>query len=235
MKKQNLKAQMHLEIILSLVIFVGFVLFILLFLNPLKNYSAHSEELNKISDILIENLSSYYGFVSFSLIKSEHPCFSIENPKSDMNFFVTNSSGDPIDFAKDGDKIIIKDAKNQIFFKVHYSNTFDPVSTDNCNKELKKRNNYTLGAIYSDKVVFYSSIIELNKTYMNNYLDFKQRNNIHNDFNYVIYNKEIMIMNDSLSNLKNKGRQIVSRNIPIKVVYENMSYADLTLNLRVYT
>lgn len=236
MINKNKKAQMHLEIILSLVIFVGFVLFILIFLNPTKDYSDNSVQLDKISKIILKNISQDYKEISLSLNNMvSSSCFSIENPKSNYyNFVVTNSSNDLVESYRSGNNIIIKNSKD-IFFKIHYSSFFNSSNINSCSNPIIRNENYTFGAMFYDSIISYESLLNLNQLYLADYSAFKANNNINSDFTFVVYDHENILINDSLSKIKNTGRVIISRNIPIKVFEEDMTSKDLILNLRVYT
>jgi len=234
---KNKKAQGHIEMILSFVIFIGFILAIFFLFVPAKHTPIDYAIFDKVQMKILENLSFQYQTASLILNSNfADSCFAVEDPFNiSSNVLVQDLNGDIKKVKKDGGKIYIAHTSNNRYYKLYFSDNFNSprLSSEEC-LNLEKAN-YSFGVLSSEQRVLYENLEILNKTYLTDYPKLKQLIGFGNDFDFIIIDKNRNILfNESLSLHKLKKANVLSREFPLAIIDKNASKRDLLFILEVW-
>lgn len=227
--------------IVSFLIFVGFVFVFFIFFTPTKQNTISSAALDLTQKIIIENSSFNYDYASL-IISSDYDfrgvsCISIENSLGiSGNAVARDVNNNLLKTKQVGNIISIELPTDKRYYRLYFSDYFAPLnlgSTD-CT-QLTPGSDYNYSVVSTSTGIMYDNLQVLNDAYMANYEKLKNDFGLRNNFEFAVYNLSYsVIMNDTLSMHKAKPVQVLSRNIPLKAIYRNGSDVDLILNLRVW-
>jgi len=235
---KNKKGMSHVEIILSFVIFVGFLIFAFSIFNPFKVSDEKEVYLNIVERGIRERTSVEFKFLSLSLDQSlKRECFYFEYNLS--NIIVKNESYDFVEALSQngGNKRKIYINGTGSFFYVFSCEEFDEsiFSTQGCKK--LKRGNYTLGPLRRYDVTSYSKLKNFTKKYDSNYERLKEEIGLPSskDFSFSVREtkepwKIILGVNKTIS----KQVGILARDVPMQIVYRNGTLKYALLNIEVW-
>ena len=202
------RAQGHIEIISSFLIFIGFLLFMFIFLNPFAT-SESKDIVNNIERSILNNISEDVG--KLSVIVDEGKCYD------PLDFDLYKKTGQNIKLISSGRK-----------YTIYYGNFFIP-DVPSCTGEVS----YTLGTYSTENMIIYEKIIELRTSYDNNYEDLKTSLGIIDEFIFELkridggveigVNKEVPF-----------GIEAPAADIPIRVINSNGVVSEFILNIRVW-
>ena len=129
------KAQGHVEIILSFIIFIGFLLFIFTFMNPFSRSKETSYIMDNIEKVIINEISDDVGKLSI-IMDTTNDCYDA----SDINSYGLNYTE-----VDEGNRKYI----------IYYNDLFGDGSITSCDDGIV---NYTLGTYSTEKMILYSKI-----------------------------------------------------------------------------
>jgi len=224
---KNKKSQSHLEMILSFVIFVGFVLFLLIYLNPIGRQEAlvSLSLIDRVQTSIFENLSINYSYISLVLNQSVllpankiNDCFELKNLPLDLSgALVLNSTEDAVPSVLSLDKkdLAIVYSGSERFYTAYFSPSFNslPFSKGVCDSVDEDK--YSLGTLGKDNVILANRINELNRSYFNDYKSLREDLHISADFDFAVYNETRGLLFSTLGYHKLKGNNILTREIPL--------------------
>jgi len=251
-------SQGHIEIILSFVIFLGFLIMIFVFFNPVQQPKTSSAILEDVQEKLLDYLSIDYDYTS--LILTPSALSTITSSKKNC-FSVNNTIG-----FKSGEHLIVLDLNNKVLdSSTAYPAKFKIENSSNANNQLYKlyiskypdtdiRNfnpyhlsssetcvelpsgSYSFGALTSDSLVLQENLPALNDYYVNgSYKALKTDLKITDDFEFIVYDlNRNVIMNESLTKHKIKTTNVFSREILLKTINKNATQGSIILGLRVW-
>jgi len=230
--------------IVSFVLFVGFVVFLLLVFNPQKYTPLGYGSVDEVQAILMDNISVEYNYAS--VILDEEPkasdnivknCLIIPNIAGmDGTLSVKNMDGNVIYSRKQADgEIVIKVIASQRFYGIYSSDFFSELSPGQCPNpdDFNGHKGYSLGILTTKSAVLYENIEELNKSYYLDYGGLKESLGIKNDFSFKIRRNETDILFDTSSE-KPENADILSREIPFLSINKTGSTENLFMNLGVW-
>ncbi len=169
----------HVGVMLSFVVFVSFVVFMYVFIQPLFASELEYTNMETLRINLIENASLDLTSVSVSVGDNDYNCVGLIGffgnnrvPKGGSeNVFVFGLDGDEIHSEPDTNLKLISPDEN--FFKVYISEGINILNTNqygvdwnNC-ELLNYPNNYTIGNLRTEKIVFESEMEKLFERYSN--------------------------------------------------------------------
>jgi len=236
------RSQSHVEMIVSFVLFVGFVVFLLLMFNPQKYISLGYGSIDEVQTSLMKNISVDYNYTSVILtsttVLSPSTCFKVDSiagingaiAVKDMNGVLTYSRNE-------SNWIIIMAVDSQRFYGIYSSDFFSELPTQ-CSSMvdivfLTKPQNYSTGILTTKSAVLYENIEELNKSYYLDYEGLKKNLGIKNDFSFRIRRNETDILFDTVSE-QPQNINILSREIPFLSINKTGSTENLFINLGVW-
>lgn len=229
---QTKKGQKHLDVILSFVIFILFVVFLLIFFNPIKEYSKSTTYLDMTEKKILEYVSTNLTVVSLTFVNppASGNCFyitlSLPNKViiKDENSAMTNAN-------KNGDRIYFQTTTKR-FYKIYSSNELNESSVGGAACQELAESNYTIGVTNFYKKVSYSKLIGLNGSYSSNYTQLKQALGLENDFNIAVKSDSGYLF--KAEKFKPKATDIMAKDIPIQILNENASLIPAIMNIQTW-
>lgn len=218
----------HIEIILSFIIFAGFVLFLFVFLNPLKKATISEQELDIAERSIFNNLKIQLNYTTINVetIPGGQICFEF-NYITDSNIYVEDISGERVPAKAEGGKIYIQGTGG--FYYIYFSSEFGEDSVSNCYSNPITE----IGTKKKLEVLYYPYIEEFKLNYEENYEGLKENLGITTDYGFVIYDslreiEKINIMKDKT------GREIFSVDKGYQMLYQNGSREYVKVNLQIW-
>jgi len=211
--KINKRAQGHVEMILSFLIFISAVIFIFTFLNPLSQPKEKISSMNEIKTTIIGNLSSDIGQLSIITNETEDCYNFVPSDYSNNNYFEIENAP----------------RKYIIFFSEIFQENYASKKDDLCSSVY-----YTIGSYSEDKIIVYEKVIEMKDRYLA-YDSLKKSLRIKDDFSFNFMDfdrKEIPEM--SVSKDIPAGIVRDSYDLPVRVINSSANIQELILNIRVW-
>jgi hypothetical protein len=231
-------SQAHVEMIISFVIFVGFVLAIFIFINPVQQQKTTYASLDLIQDALIANLSSQISYVPLvinpSLILS-NDCFSINNTFNFSGVLTKDFAGKVISSKISGSDVLVQNVSSRLYnlYSSFAVTNYSSFALSGC--QTLSAGDYSLGVLVEENRIFIENIRNLNNQYVLDYPKIKENLKLENNFDFVVYNlSRGIIFNGSLQVHKVRNGDNLARDIPMRIVDENVSEMDIIFSLRVW-
>ncbi|MBR9702318.1 hypothetical protein GOV13_05355 [Candidatus Pacearchaeota archaeon] len=183
----------HVGVILSLLIFLGFILFLYVALEPVITTDEGEQVLLDTLKITLmekvsENLTAVTIFINESYTSGEG-CIEIAHlaETAGLNSIVKDQDGTIINSNSTQNDLRIE-WEDKRFFKVYYSNeSFNsyPAGEVTC-VSPEEDTEYSIGLVREDKQIFETKIIELKNTYESDYSTLRRELNVpgDNDFGF---------------------------------------------------
>ena len=224
------RSQGHVEVILSMTLFVGFLIFMFIFLNP--TFRTKQElPIKDVQDKIIENISSRIGKLSVIVNKTDEAdkdCYSLKNFSKDVNDKYDNNF------------IEIHDSGNSRRYTIYYGemNLFDTnlIGKISCINTEKPKNewNFSLGNYVEENMIVHQKIKELRDEYENNYNDLKESLNI-GDFSFKVKNLDgDFIAELGVDKKIPENINVASKDIPIRVINSQGDIKEFILNIKTW-
>ncbi|PIN91966.1 hypothetical protein COU61_01675 [Candidatus Pacearchaeota archaeon CG10_big_fil_rev_8_21_14_0_10_35_13] len=190
----NRKGQMHIEMIISMIIFVGFTAAIFIIINPLERTTPDVGITEVVKTNVIENMRVSLTRTGILINDSINCAYIKLNP--DEFIEITNSSGTIVSSRKYGGKTYIRGG-GKGFFIVYNSEEFKDHPGFDILAGCYESTNYTISASQKIPAISNKKILTMNSTYWNSYDDSKERFGvpISEDYGIIIENslgKEIV-------------------------------------------
>lgn len=207
------RSQGHIEVMISFVIFIGFLIFTFIFLNPFARTEEPNYIMDNVQNGIINNISDYVGKLSI-ILNASGTCY---------NF--------PDSYGNNYKAVLEADNKYIIYFHEMFGS--GTTKTLNCNGA-----NYTLGVYSEEKMILEESLKKLKTSYetdAESYNNLKENLGITNDFLFKTRN----LVGEEIAELsvnKNipQGINVESREIPIRVINNSGYIKELILNIRMW-
>ena len=226
----------HFEMIIGFVFFIGFTLFLFLFLSPWDNsslpVSALSALYNSFEDMAYTNLSSVFVKANYTGTAS---CFYIDLPEEifrygvqDESSFVTRLGGVSIDSGLTGGDLNLNSDDN--FFRVAISPEFRDENINSCDN----LSDFELGGVVELEVFSYSALVNMNNSYYSDYVGLKRKLKVPDIFDFAIVpegmSEIVMIPVDGIPD----GLDVLAKDYVIKVLKSDGSVSNERFSLRVW-
>lgn len=226
------RGQGHIEIMLSMIIFVGFLIFVFIFMNPFIKIKKEPQMVD-IQEAVFNSISSDVGVLSV-ILNSSGNCYSLDDINSAF-----------------GNKFIeVHDIDNPRRYTIYYGDFFEPsmvggksCSCDAGNPGLPLENCedsdgnklYALGLYVEDKIVVYESIQELKSLYEADYEGLRRSLKVR-DFSFSLRNingGEIAVLTPLIRNVPS-GSSVNSKDLFVRVIDKDGKIQELILNLKAW-
>jgi len=218
----------HVEIIISFVLFIGFLAFILIAFNPLKG-PPNPAIVNSVYNGLEENLSVELNKVSINLDSTTgQSCFVLKDSNNLVSDLKCNNQNIIIRDKNNNKKyaeivsgeIVSEITSENNFYTIYCSDEIEPV-TGSINLNLCKEylgEEYEIGIIVSANYWSLKKITQLENSYLNNYPVIKKefiRDT--SDFGFIIWNLDSSKDFDVTQEIP-RGLDVVSKTLPISII-----------------
>ncbi len=177
----------HVGMIISFVIFITFIVFLYVVVNPAVNTGQNQKTtLDYIKSQILKNVSANFTSASININKNQgNNCVRLQNllfaMSSEIDYYynaiIKNESESKQDAYRGdvgtgdiGDLKINRNVKDNVFFKIYFSPEFSGLATTtiNCN-QIKEGEDYSIGSITTGKYIFENSIYKFIDYYKTNY------------------------------------------------------------------
>ncbi len=212
-KKRDLKAQGHLEVILSFALFIGAIIFIFIFINPFAKTKESVSGIDDIRDSFIDEISSTIGRISVIGIESG----------AGSEYILPSEYGNSF-------KEVSEPNTNPLKLNIYFSNEVFGSGVKNTLFD-----SYELGVYSEEDMVVWEKIVNLKQDYETGYSDLKSSLGAKNDFAFS-FNKIDLEEVSELSVLKDSpiGVDVESKQFPVRVIDSLGKIHELILNIRVW-
>lgn len=175
-------AALHIEMVLSFILFVGFIMFVLLYIKPYNQTPLPDSIVTGVHDLFESYVST--NLTTMFLHSNSSGCFSINLANIDLNSgsVVRNISGQLVPSFLSGNKINIQSSEN--FFRIYLSPDLTPSSSISC--ALLPSTNYSIGSSDKTTLISYLKLQQIRQEYENNYNILKQELNVPDRFDFTI-------------------------------------------------
>lgn len=224
-----MRAQGHVEMIVSFIIFIGFLSVLLYILNPVEQRRVGFAVLDITEQQLLKELSIDYR--SLSLIVNNGvdmgSCFIIEYDSS-IGFALVRDDNRVVP-SKLSPGILTIDQTGERYFKIYSSQNFSnsPLTEAGC-VDLDE-SSYNLVSLPPKNSVFFNAFEDLEESYRLDYDGLKEKLGIKNDFEFRVYDESGLIYKGEIN--KPLGIDIVARDIPLLAVDDNADTKSIVLNI----
>jgi hypothetical protein len=215
--KKTKKAQGHIEMILSFVLFLAAVSFIFLYINPFSKNVDNSDEINSAQDIIINQISAEVGRLS---VNASSGCYNFSEADylgPGMNY--TEAPGDYPGM------YIIYFGTSDVFSNSH------PHMINFCSSS-----NYKLGIFSNQTIISYNKLQWLVYNLGGDYKGTKMNLGINRDFSISSFNLNTGSKINQLS--FDKGApgsiEVESVELPMVIIDENGNSKNIMFNLKVW-
>ena len=220
----------HVEFIVSLAIFLAFVIFMLTFLSPFDNKQTNDATLEILEKSIIKygSIEVLTGSVVVSNAGNDD-CFSVES-LDNKNVVVRFNNG-RIDSKNVGEETAIENKGNGVY-SLYYSDSFDEVELNGCS-ELEP-GSCSLGLTREKNIIYLEKLKELAEIYNNRYADAKEAINFpeESDFGFVLYELNGGVSIEAFK--KKTSGDVNAKEINIEVIDKDANIKSMIVNLRVW-
>lgn len=241
MQKKLKNGAAHIEMILSFVLFISFLIFIFAFINPAKKTEPSRALLDIAGQEIAKNSSINITTISIKLnYTSAKPCFSInllelgiDEIIGDNSIIARNSTDSTTGSRKTNADLHIETSGD--FYRIFASEDFSAVSYSPQDCEAVKKDNITIGQITTAKTISFKRLEGFRMAYSQDYNSLKQSINFPagNDFGFVLRdNSRNVLLNASKE--KPKSAIVIAKEQPIELVYEDSSSVIAVLNIQAW-
>jgi hypothetical protein len=220
-------AQGHVEMMISLSLFVGAVLFIFIFMNPLAKNQDTTSYIKNVEREIINNLTEKVGKLSI-ISTAKNGCYDF-NEDAYKKIFNENEFTN-VKYVE----ILENSASERYKYSIYFSEIFE--STSSTNKRNCNKKDYVLSSYSEDNFVISEKIKELKANYESDYKLLKKNLGLNKDFSFSLKKSEEDLDMEELSVAKKStsGVQIESEFIPIIVIDNQGNIQQLMLNIKVW-
>ncbi len=198
------------EMIISFMIFLGFLTFIFVYMNPLGTRATIITN-EAISSEIGDYAMVWLGTVGVA--SDSGPCFIIKNPLNGTAF-VEDSNGIKVKSKMDGNSIEIEGGK--MFYRIINGDIIENSSLGGC-----REGNYSLSVMGTEKAYSYWRLSDMNRTYYSNYNSLKSvlRVPVARNFALTIFDSSRGKMFEMQRTIPRT--QMVSSEYPIEILKDN--------------
>jgi hypothetical protein len=228
MIKRKTASSIHVEMLISFIIFVSFIVFMFIAFKPLRISEQKDSSLalteSKIQDYIARNLT----VTSVKLNSASSGCYSL--PISLTNpVIVKDTSGDLVTANHDPSKVYFSSAGS--FYQIYSGEGLvESPSVGSCSSLGPA--DYTISSRKLYQIPSIMSLSDLFSNYSENISALKETLNLKNDFN-ILLKKDNNIIFEGQS-YKPNSVDIMARDIPIQLYDENASITSAILNVQVW-
>ena len=237
---KNKRGISHIEMILSFVIFVGFLIFLFAIFRPFRVVSGGEVYLDVVERGIRNNVSADVDFQTLK-INDElviNDCFCLIY---DLEKVIVKNEFETVISAETGGNLCAESANK--FFYISSSEEFpDSYGSDLYNsdepdcQDLVKDTDYALGLFRTYSFYSNSKLVKLHSYTLSNYNEVKEQLGLpgSEDFSFSLRSKETNELILENTKQPGKGVRVLARDVPIQIVKNNGDFEYLILNIKVW-
>lgn len=181
----NKKGLTQVEMVISFVIFMLFLIFLFVILRPQFQQSDKGYLLDSVKENIKEETQGIIILSSLRIDTNNPGCITL-NALYDLPVIVKDSQGTQVPAGVSGD--VLKIQSSDTFFTISYSEGLEEQTTSSGSCQSLSENEYTIGATKSFSFVSLYNVTQLKNEYTNNYNAVREKVGIpeDNDFGFKI-------------------------------------------------
>jgi len=231
------RSQGHIEMIISFIVFVGFVGVLLFFLNPLENSSYIDYAVLDITEeVLMQDWAVEYSVVSLTLDSPEGNCFRVPNELGLTGDLVVYDEGNNKKIGNVAGSDLYIDGSSYRHYKIYSSDSFSDGSLSGCNS--LEGNNAVFGTKNTFNTVFYEDIEAFVEEYYSDYEGLKDRLGLSNDFIVNVFTQPLVDVEADL--LMNASRfvprvvEVTARDLVVVAINNDAQQIPIIINIQAW-
>lgn len=230
----------HIEVIISFVVFVGFLFFLFAFIKPVRN----TEISQTILDLSQQGIEDYtnvnYSYISVklsdSLVFDGKLCFAIPISIDNGRIVVKDKKDVEVNSGADESKIYISQDSEK-FYTIYASSVFELKGALSDCKDLVKDTDYSLGFLSEYQVLSNESIFQLKERYDSNedYISLKRYFKIPDSNNFGFSIRETN-GDEIISAMRSPPARIsvIARDVPSQLIYKTGEIKFVIMNVQAW-
>ncbi|MBT3398206.1 hypothetical protein HN630_01790 [archaeon] len=232
MRRLNKKGAAHFEMIVSFVLFVGFIFFLLIFIRPYGTTTLSGSVVLTLFDSFEERAHTNLTRI---FLKANNVggggCFYVNLPSEMFGYELTKSLVRGVDDNERNSKMVGEelsiDATDE-FYKVAISPDFDNDVLPTCTELM----GFTLGSVVEQRAISYRRLEEMNALYDSNYEKLKEDLNFPEAFDFSIVSLDLpdIVMQGVVPDTG----EIVAQDYVEEVLFENGTMINARFTLKVW-
>lgn len=227
------QSQAHVEMIVSFVIFAGFITAMLYFLNPFQNRQISYTILDITEAKLVGEWTAEYKTTSVTFDRAQGGCFAINNAVGLQGSLLAKDESGNIHKGATGGNIHIDSSSSSRYYKLYASSSFSSNSVS-CEEVLPETNSYQFGASDTKEAIFYSNIEQMIQEYESDYEALKTKLDLQNDFVFYVINQDTEEQMTSATMTIPTVVEVIARDIPVIALDQNANQLNLIINIRTW-
>jgi len=206
-------SQGHVEMIISMILFVGFIILIFVFINPFTKTEDKSNVAENIEKVVVGSISNQIGMLSIIIGDPTRDCYDI-----------------PVEY---GNKFVeYYDTTNPRKYIIYFSDLF-PIGTKSCISHLER--NYSLGVYTTEDLIIYEKVVNIKHLYETDYNSLKNSLKIGYDFSFNFkYFNNTNIPEISVNKVVPAGLNVKAIEYPVMIIDNNGKIQNVILNIKVW-
>lgn len=228
------RSQGHVEMIISFVIFISFIIFLIIVFKPARIAAADTSALDITESKILKYFSTNLTVSSITLNSSFSTavgsCIYTEFPLS-SSIIIKSEDTSIVNAKRENDNIYFE-YNGQRFYRIYSSIELEEKNIDISSCQKLNGGNYTIGVTKVQEKTSFSKLIKFNYSYYNDYSNLKKNLSLINDFTFVIRDSSGNIFEGN--RYKPSGLNIIAKDIPIEILDSNASLTQAILNLQVW-
>jgi len=223
--------------ILSFVIFVGFVFSLFFLLNPFQAKEITNTIVDVTEKTLTENWTIHYKTSSLTIKETvdQNPCVVVDNIPEIPETVLVKDQGETQKSASihsNYGKIRLSSTMGNRFYMIYYSNDFHENAISSCGNNLQE-GEYSFGPINAYDEILYDNIQRMETAYKTDYEKLKTNLGLQNDFMFAIYDESgAMLVN--ATKFVPRFTEVNARNVPITAITSSAQLKNVILNVRTW-
>ena len=222
------------EMVISFVFFMGFVLFLFLFLKPGDTTTLSGAVIAGLCDSFEEEVHTNFSSV-FLKANTTGTCFKIILPENIFKYSV--NEGDSYVALLDGNKVnsdLKSDGLNiedsSKFFRVAISPEFEDGDLSGCSPLI----NFELGSIVERRVVSYKSLEKMKDDYYNNYEGLRSDLNVPPIYDFAIIPESISDLEMMPKSGIPSAVEVMARDYVFELIRSDGTFRNERINFRIW-
>ena len=234
------KTGSHVGVVLSFVIFITFIIFLYVIIQPTIKQGGKQNFIEHIKGEIIERISTDLTSISVTMNAGPQTCVELRDfftiTEISDRVIVKNDAGSVLNALKNGNSLFVPKNSNDFFIKIHESEEFDVIADGTinpCQPLSEGSSGYTIGLVKTNKQIFETKIIKLISDYKNDYETLKEMLGVApgDEFGFSFtYSNENIIKTEE----KNISVSVYVSEIPIQYISKNAAREQGSLNIKAW-
>jgi hypothetical protein len=206
------KSQGHVEMIISFLLFITFIVLFLIFLNPFQKKPDSTQVFDLLEKGILKEISVKVGILSI-VVNDTNSCYELNFKDYNIN---------PL-----AHYIEVKDDDRK--YSIYFSSSFE---RDHSTKKSCEPKNYKTGLYFEEEMISYEKALEFKDIDYNN---FKKSLGINNDFSISYKNSDGTELTElKFEKYQPKGIEVIAKEFPLRMINKEGKINEILMNIRAF-